>query len=244
MGRSALHIAARKGCAQCIKILLDHGAARTDIKDSAGDTPLHVSAAYNNLSAMQALYPASFEEESSVEFMDEYQSQHENRNQMSSSFYGSPREYHPNTQSHFDSWHHNNSLHSQLNDSGYFSTRSNGNAWIKSSYYDVPHKIEEEKESVERSSLDSMSDSLTVASTDIESDKWTDLMWLFAAMVRVVFCQIKSLISCAMPTKLQQGQVNNETGMAFTEPPSHIREAMEMYKLSRQRTFKAGSSSK
>lgn len=208
------------------------------MRDSTGDTPLHISAAYNNLSAMQALYPASFEEdESSVEFVDDYQPQDENRGQHSS-FYKSPREYHPNTQPQFDTWRHHNSFYNQLNDSGFFSTRSNGNAWTKS---DVPHRIEEEKDSIERSSID---DSLTVTTTHIESDKWTDFIWLISTIFGVLFGHLKRFSSFVLSRRLKQTPVSNEARMTFIEPPSHIREAMEMYKLSRQKTFKAGSSSK
>jgi hypothetical protein len=197
-----LHVAARKGCAQCIQILLDHGASTT-ILDVSGNTPLHVATVHNNLSAMEALNPALFEEESSVESVDQPEV-----NDTSTSFYGSPRE------SQF-------SVSNQLNA-----------AWTKSSYYNnIPYKIEEE-----RSSLDSLSDSLTVESLVIENEGLVNLnfVWL---IIGIVFSQMKRFCNMILTPSSQSKHL-----IPKTEPPEHVREAMERYKLlSRQKTFKAGS---
>lgn len=208
-----MHVAARKGCAQCIQILFDHGAS-TAVLDVSGNTPLHVATVHNNLSAMEALRPAFFEKESSVESVDQPEV-----NDTSTSFYGSPRESQI-------------SVSNQLNDSSYFSTRSNNNAaWTKSSYYNnIPNKIEEE-----RSSLDSLSDSLTVESLVIENESLVNLnfVWL---IIGVVFSQMTRFCNMILAPSSQSKHL-----IPKTEPPEHVREAMERYKLlSRQKTFKAG----
>ena len=249
-GRSALHTSARRGCAQCIRILLDHGA-KADLKDSEGNTALHISAAYGNIEAMEALSPASFEEESSVESVDDpilFNSHVTHIPQklhgISSSFNGSPPEP-------VNAWYHQNSGRSELNDSGYFSTKSNGNAWTKGSYYNnhrdsnVPHKIEEEeRESVEKSSLDdSISDSLTVYTNEIASEKLPDITWLFAMLFRLLISCLRCIGNMILSKRLQPVQ-RDDVQMAFVEPPDHVQRAMERYRLSRDRTFKTGSTSK
>ncbi|KAL7507365.1 hypothetical protein ACHAXN_004555 [Cyclotella atomus] len=171
--------------------------------DSAGNTPLHVAAVHNNLSAMEALYPALFEEDSSVE---EEVDQPRMQNEMSTSFYGSPREYY---------------------------SQKEPESWPQNSYYNtsnIPHKIEEEHN---ESSLDSLSDSLTVKSLVIENESLANFVWL---LVGIVVTQIKNLCDVIVSRTSRSKPL-----IPRTEPPEHVREAMERYKLSRQKTFKAGS---
>jgi hypothetical protein len=235
-GKSPLHTAAKRGCARCIEILLDRGA-RTDLKDSEGNTPLHISAAYGNLKAMEALYPASFEDESSVESVDEYNVQPHKYNEISSSFYSSPREYHSNESTFLgnnpDAWLERSSSRNQLNDSGYFSTRSN--AWTKSSYF-VPHVIEEERESVDKSSVDSISDSLTIETNVGGSEQPQSVFrWMFAMLLQIMMLSLGRIIAAM---RIQQSPL---LSIPKTEPPDHVREAMERFKMSRQETFKTVS---
>ena len=190
---------------------------------------------------MEALSPASFEEESSVESVDD---QLLCTSDVVRVFHESPREY--DTVPSENAWHHQHSARNDLNDSGYFSTKSNGNAWTKGSYYNnqrennIPHKIEEEWESVEKSSLDSISDSLTVDTNGIESDELLDIStWLFSVLHRLFISWLRCLGNLILPKRLQ---VQTEgIRMAFVEPPDHVQRAMERYKLSRDRTFKTGS---
>lgn len=222
-GRTALHVAARKGCVECIGLLLDHGAM-IDVKDSTGDTPLHVAASHNHLKAMEALYPTSYEDESTVESVDAYQNE-----PLSTSFYGSPREHCPSIES--NTLPHRSSFRNPLNDSGYFSARSNSNAWVKTSYYNknIPNKIEEERESVEKSSLDSISDTLTVdTATAAKEEEPVGYVWIFAMLLRIISSQWKYLIN---PTSSGSQEIRIKT-----EPPDHVRDAMERYKLSRQKS--------
>lgn len=241
-GRGALHIAAKKGCVECIRILLEHGA-RTEMKDSRGDTPLHLAASYGQLYAMEALGPYCCDEEShsSVESVDEHFFQKQDE-----SFYESPREYGSNFETVrslakdisvecSDTWRHYNHTKNHHNDSGYFST-----AWTRTSYY-IPSKIEEERELGERSSLESVTDSVTDDDT-IENDKTLDFTWMLAGLFKVLVSQIRHMNAIVKPRRSEQThRINSANGMPFADPPLHVKIAMEKFKQSRQGTIRPGS---
>lgn len=197
-GRTPLHIAARQGSVKCIRNLLA-GGARTDIRDSKGDTPLHRLLSGNrngqvgkNFSSLN-IQPDN-ESHSSLESASSLLL---GRDGMSSdfigSFYQTPRgsfrisrdRSRPDTHVAVSTDDQpgvlpcndpREALRKQ-NDSGYFT--ASGSAWIKNKYYNK-EKIEEEstvsQESEGHSSLESAPSSLLLshsrlnARDEIESD--------------------------------------------------------------------------
>mmetsp|Transcript_7708 Transcript_7708/g.19142 ORF Transcript_7708/g.19142 Transcript_7708/m.19142 type:complete len:178 (+) Transcript_7708:2-535(+) len=144
----------------------------------------------------------------------------------------------------------------RMNDSGYFTARGTGSAWVKSKYYNnnkILEEIEPSIDSITSSTISNVDgkykigseiDALSDKDEGTDDDATNDGTWLFGCIefiLRVVLYLLHSLLTWSKrSTRL--GRVEDittskvkpgDSSYLFVSPPDHVAEAMERLKRSK-----------